>query len=112
MRHSSVVGELNTLAGAEADANAATARARWVRRQLNISRHQIARLAVANYLRRDRQIAPDAVQRAPDRHPDKSAIITYLAKQQGARQRALRRLMRAAEARTGPRGPRSRACAR
>src|SRR5262249_52893573 len=43
-------GQLETLAGAEADAKSAASRARLVRHQLDRSRHQIARLAAASYV--------------------------------------------------------------
>ena len=87
-------GELNTLAGAEAEANAATARARMVRHQLNISRHQMARLAVARYLTggTDRSLLA-LFSGQTSRILSRSAMISYLAKQQSVRQRALRHLM-------------------
>ena len=87
-------GELDTLAGAEADAKAATARARMVRHQLSISRHQMAKLAVASYLNggTDQQLL--ALFSGHTRGiMDRSAMITYLARQRSVRQRALRHLI-------------------
>jgi hypothetical protein len=87
-------GELNTLAGAEADAKTATARARMVRRQLIISRHQMARLAVARYLAGGRDRSLMALFSGETTGVlTKSAMLSYLAKQQSARHRALRHLM-------------------
>jgi hypothetical protein len=91
-------GELETLAGSEADAQAAAARARWVRRELEVSRHQVAKMAVASYLSgATDQALMTLFSGRPQRILDKAAIITYLAKQRGARRRALQALMRAAE---------------
>jgi hypothetical protein len=87
-------GELNTLAGAEADARAATARAQMVRHQLAISRHQMARLAVARYLAGGTD--QSLMQLFSGRTTGvltRSAMLSYLAKQQSARHRALRHLM-------------------
>ena len=87
-------GELDTLAGAEADAKAAEARARMVRRQLNISRHQMARLAVARYLAGGRSQSLMALFSGQTTGIlNRSAMISYLAKQQSAKHRALRHLM-------------------
>ncbi|HEX5190075.1 MAG TPA: hypothetical protein VFW16_11065 [Streptosporangiaceae bacterium] len=87
-------GELDTLAGAEADATAATARARMVRHQLSISRHQMAKLAVASYLNggTDQQLL--ALFSGHTRGiMDRSAMITYLARQHSVRQRVLKHLI-------------------
>jgi hypothetical protein len=91
-------GELNTLAGAEADAQAATARARMVRKQLSISRRQMAKLAVASYLTGGPDQSLLALFSGHTRGIlDRSALISYLAKQRHARQRVLRHLMLASE---------------
>jgi hypothetical protein len=91
-------GELDTLAGAEADAKMATARAKMVRRQLGISRHQMAKLAVASYLNggSDQQLL--ALFSGHTRGiMDRSAMITYLARQRSVRQRALQHLILTSE---------------
>jgi len=91
-------GELNTLAGAEADAKAATSRARMVRKQLSISRRQMAKLAVASYLTGGPDQSLLALFSGHTRGIlDRSALISYLAKQRHARQRVLRHLMLASE---------------
>jgi hypothetical protein len=87
-------GELNTLAGAEADAKTATTRARMVHRQLIISRHQMARLAVARYVAGGRDQSLMALFSGQTTGVlTKSAMLSYLAKQQNARHRALQHLM-------------------
>ena len=91
-------GELNTLAGAEADAKAATSRATMVRKQLSISRRQMAKLAVASYLTGGPDQSLLALFSGHTRGIlDRSALISYLAKQRHARQRVLRHLMLASE---------------
>jgi peptidoglycan DL-endopeptidase CwlO len=89
-------GELNTLAGAETDAKAAAERAAMVRHQLVISRHKMAKLAVASYLTGG---ANRSLMELFSGHTrgilGRSAIISYLAKQRSARQRVLRQLMAA-----------------
>jgi hypothetical protein len=86
-------GQLEILAGAEADARAATTYARWLRRQLDVSRRQLARLAVASYVSGGTNQALAALFSGhAQRILDKSAIITYLARQRAARQRALQGL--------------------
>lgn len=91
-------GELETLAGADADAKTAAAQARQLRSRLDVSRHQIARLAAASYISGgtdDRLLALFSGQ--PGRVLDRSAFIIYLARQRTARQRALRHLMLASQ---------------
>ena len=92
-------GELDTLAGAEADAKAATARARMVRHQLSISRHQMAKLAVASYLNggTDQQLLALFSGGHASGILDRSAMITYLARQHSVRQRALQHLILTSE---------------
>jgi hypothetical protein len=91
-------GQLNTLAGAEADARAASSRAAMVRHQLTISRHQMAKLAVASYLTGGTDQTLMALFSGHTRGiMDRAAMITYLARQRSARQRALRHLMLTSE---------------
>ncbi len=91
-------GELDTLAGAGADADAAASRARMVRHQLGISRHQMSRLAVASYLNggTDQQLLALFSGHARG-IMDRSALITYLARQRSIRQRALQHLILTSE---------------
>jgi len=87
-------GELNTLAGAEADAKTAMAQARVVRRQLIISRHQMSRLAVARYVAGGTDQSLMALFSGQTTGVlTRSAMLSYLAKQQSARHRALQQLM-------------------
>jgi hypothetical protein len=86
-------GQLEILAGAEADARAATTHARSLHRQLAVERRQLARLAVASWV----SGGPDQALAAlfsgrGGQILDKSAIITYLARQRAARQRLLQQL--------------------
>jgi hypothetical protein len=91
-------GQLETLAGAEADAKVATVRAQYVRRQLDVSRHQIARLAAASYLSGGTDQTLRALFSGDTRGiMHKSAIITYLARRDSVRLRALRLLMLASQ---------------
>ncbi|HEX9519492.1 MAG TPA: hypothetical protein VF940_25350 [Streptosporangiaceae bacterium] len=86
-------GQLQILAAAEADAKAATSHARWLRRQLAAGRRQLARLAVASYVSGGTNQALAALFSGHSGQIlDKSAIITYLARQRAARQRALQGL--------------------
>ena len=91
-------GVLETLAGAEADAKAAAAHARWLRSQLDASRHQMARLAAASYVSggTDQRLLA-LFSGHPGRILGRSAFIIYLARQRSARQRALRHLMLASQ---------------
>jgi len=92
-------GELNTLSGAEADAKAATAHAQMIRQQLAISRHQMARLAVARYMTggTDRSLM-QLFSGKTTGVLTSSAMLSYLAKQQSARHQALSHLMRTSAA--------------
>jgi hypothetical protein len=86
-------GQLQILASAEADAKAATTHAQWLRGQLAVTRRQLARLAVASYVSggTNRALAALFSGRA-GQILDKSAIISYLARQHAARQRVLQGL--------------------
>jgi len=91
-------GQLEILAGAEADARAATTHARLLRRQLAAGRRQIAKLAVASYVSGGTNQALAALfSGRSGQILDKSAIITYLARQRAARQRALEGLTAASD---------------
>jgi hypothetical protein len=91
-------GELNTIAGAEADAKAATARAKLVRQQLAISRQQMAKLAVASYLTGGPDQSLLALFSGHTRGIlDRSALISYMARKRHARQRVLEHLMLTSE---------------
>src|SRR5215472_12877165 len=91
-------GQLEMLAGAEADAKVATARARWARHQLGLSRHQMAKLAVASYVSGGTDQTLRALFSGDTRRiMDRSAIISYLARRHSARQQALRLLMLASD---------------
>jgi hypothetical protein len=86
-------GQLEILAGAEADARTATTHARSLRRQLAAGRRQLARLAVASWASGGPNRALAALfSGRGGQILDKSAIITYLAKQRAARQRLLQGL--------------------
>jgi hypothetical protein len=86
-------GQLQILAGAEDDAKAATTHARWLRRQLAAERRQLARLAVASWVSGGTNQALAALfSGRGGQILDKSAIITYLARQRAARQRILKGL--------------------
>jgi hypothetical protein len=86
-------GQLEILAGAEADARVATTHARWLQRQLAGTRRQLARLAVASYVSGGTNQALAALfSGRAGQILDKSAIITYLARKRAARQRALQGL--------------------
>jgi hypothetical protein len=86
-------GQLQILAGAEDDARAATTHARWLRRQLAAERRQLARLAVASWVSGGTNRALAALfSGRGGQILDKSAIITYLARQRAVRQRILKGL--------------------
>jgi hypothetical protein len=92
-------GRLLGLAGAEADARAATARAEQLSRLLDRGRRQIARLAAVGFMTG----GPDPalallVSSNPQQALYRSEIITYLAGERNARQRALRQLAAVADA--------------
>lgn len=91
-------GQLEILAGAEADAKAATTHARWLRRQLAAERRQLARLAVASWVSGGTNRALAALfSGRGGQILNKSSIIGYLAKQRAARQRMLKGLTAASD---------------
>ena len=90
-------GQLETLSGAESDAQAAARRALLLDRQFAAAHREIARLAAASYM----GSAPDQVLAFfaggdPEQVLGRSATVEYLARQGDAREQQLQRLTVAA----------------
>ena len=90
-------GQLETLSGAESDAQAAAHRALLLDRQFAAAHREIARLAAASYM----GSAPDQVLAFfaggdPEQVLGRSATVEYLARQRDAREEQLQRLTVAA----------------
>src|ERR1700749_63256 len=90
-------GQLETLSGAESDAQAAARRALLLDRQFAAAHREIANLAAASYM----GSAPDQVLAFfaggdPEQVLGRSATVEYLARQRDAREEQLKRLTGAA----------------